>query len=109
MASIHEVMDLNQRSMPKRAAKEGKREIKRIDHEKSENGGHIFTHHVEQGNGPYREPEHHTFGKEEGRAALEHFAKHAGLSEHLEAPKEEKPGEGEDEEGDEDSAAGAAT
>lgn len=103
MASIHEVMDLNQRSQPKRAGA-AKAEVKRIEHERSSNGGHIFTHHMESGNGAYHEPEHHTFGKEEGRAALEHFAKHAGLSEHLESPKEEESGEGEDEE----SSAGAA-
>lgn len=103
MANFNEVMDMNARSMPKRGA-EKKPEVRSIEHERSENGGHVFKHNFENHGAGYKEPEMHTFGKSEGREALEHFAKHAGLSEHM--TREEEPGEPE---GDIDSAAGAAT
>lgn len=103
MANYSEVMDLNQRSAPKKG-KESKREIRKIEHERSANGGHVFTHHMENAEGSYHEPEMHAFGKEEGREALAHFAEHAGLSEHMGGEDEDEPVED-----DEDSAAGAAT
>lgn len=73
-----------------RMGKEGPKVLKSIEHEESENGGHMFTHRFESNGMGYKEPETHTFGKDEGRKALEHFAKHAGLSEHLEPASEEK-------------------
>lgn len=94
MASYHEVMDVNARSTPKKGAKV----MKGLEHEHSANGGHVFTHRFKNDGPGYHEPETHTFGREEGRQALEHFAKHAGLSEHLKAEPED----------DKDSAAGAA-
>jgi len=58
-------------------------DMRRMTYEQSDNGGYVFRHEMEHSGGEYHEPEMHTFGKTEGRAALEHFAKHAGLSEHL--------------------------
>lgn len=73
-----------------------KSEMKSMEHERSANGGHVFTHRMMQGAGQYNEPEVHTFGADEGKQALHHFAEHAGLGEHMVK-------------GDKDSAAGAAT
>lgn len=98
MANFHEVMDMNQRTpMP---GKGKKAEISTIEHKASENGGHVFTHHMESTSGAYHAPEIHTFGADEGHAALAHFAQHSGLSEHMGAEDHV--------EDDEDSAAGAA-
>ena len=85
-----EVMDINQRS----GMKKSKPEMKSMEYERSANGGHVFTHRM-QNNGSYHEPETHTFGADEGAKAMAHFAKHAGISENVKADK--------------DSAAGAAT
>lgn len=87
-----EVMDVNARSIHK--GKSSPPEVKSIEHERSANGGHVFTHRMAQAGGPYHEPEVHTFGKDEGKKALAHFATHAGISEVK---------------SDKDSAAGAAT
>lgn len=92
MANFHEVMDMNQRSMPKKGNEKAP-ELKRMEYERSANGGHMFTHRMEQGE-RYVEPKTHTFGKEEGAKALSHFAEHAGLSEHMGEVKEEA-GDGE--------------
>lgn len=99
MASYNEVMDVNAKSMPKRKGAEAKPELKEMTHSRSANGGHVFEHRMHQSAGPYHEPEMHTFGAEEGKKALAHFAQHAGLSEHMGGKKEE-PEDGE--------AAGAA-
>lgn len=90
--SMGDMLEINSRT---RMPKGKKPEMKSMEHERSSNGGHVFTHRFHQ-DGPYTEPETHTFGADEGHEALQHFAKHAGLEEHL--PK-----------ADEDSAAGAAT
>jgi hypothetical protein len=83
-----QVMDVNMRSMPKKS----KPVLRSIEHERSSNGGHVFTHRMANDGGSYHEPEVHTFGKDDGKGVMAHFAKYAGL------PK-----------GDKDSAAGAAT
>lgn len=101
MASFHEVQDINARSTPKKGAKP---EMRSMEYEKSANGGHVFTHRMHQSEGRYIEPETHTFGKEQGKEALAHFAKHAGLE--ASGPEEDAK---ETVKGDKDSAAGAAT
>ena len=87
-----EVMDVNMRT----AQKKGKAKMVSMEYKPSENGGHVFTHRMEGEDGRYHDPETHSFGKSEGKQALAHFAKYAGISEGL--PKSDK-----------DSAAGAAT
>jgi len=89
----HEVMDVNSRTMPK---KKSRGEMKTMEYGRSDNGGHAFIHRMKDDDGGYHEPETHTFGAEEGGKALAHFAKHAGLEEHMPAA-------------DPDSAAGAST
>lgn len=90
--NIHEVMDANAKSMPKRG-KEEKHEIRSIEHSRSSNGGHLIEHRFHNGNGSYKESETHTFGKDEGKKALAHFAEHAGLSEHLKGIEKKQEGE----------------
>jgi len=88
----HEVMDINMRT----SKKPSKAHVREMRHKRSANGGHVFTHEMEGEDGRYVEPETHTYGKDEGKKVLAHFAKHAGLEDDL--PK-----------ADPDSAAGAAT
>lgn len=91
-----QVMDANSKSAGKKRVE--KPTLRELDYKKSANGGHVFTHRMDNHGPEYHEPEVHTFGPEEGHKALAHFAEHAGLSEHMGEPA-----------GDEDSAAGAAT
>ena len=92
--TMGDMLEVNSKTpMP---GKQAEPELKSMEHERSANGGHVFTHRMMNNGGSYRDPEIHTFGADEGKAALGHFAEHAGLSEHLPA-------------GDKDSAAGAAT
>lgn len=91
MASYNEVQDINAKS----SVKKGPKVLREISHERSANGGHVFTHGFKNdGPGPYHESETHTFGADEGEKAVAHFAQHAGI-------KSEPEGDG-------DSAAGAA-
>lgn len=90
--NLHEVMDVNARTKMHKS----KGVVKSIEHERSSNGGHVFTHRMASDGGNYHEPEVHTFGKDEGKKALEHFAKHSGTGSESVKP-------------DKDSAAGAAT
>ncbi len=68
-----------------------KKEIRRIEIEPAENGGHTVTHHYReiQRDGKhgmvsnYIEPEHHVFGPEDGHEMLAHVANH------LEIPEDE--------------------
>lgn len=97
MASYHEIQDVNAKSTPKK----GPKILSRIEHERSENGGHIFTHRFKNDGPGYHEPETHTFGADEGDKATDHFRKHAGIKVKVKV----EPAEGAD---DNDSAAGAA-
>ena len=91
--TMGDMLEVNSKTpMP---GKQAEPEMKSMEHERSANGGHVFTHRMMQGPGQYNEPEVHTFGADEGKQALAHFAKHAGISETVK--------------GDKDSAAGAAT
>lgn len=90
--NVADMMEINSKTHPKRS----KGVVKSIEHERSSNGGHVFTHRMAHDGGNYHEPEVHTFGKDEGKKALAHFAKHSGVSSEKVEP-------------DEDSAAGAAT
>lgn len=80
---------------------EKKKEIRRIEIEPAENGGHTVTHHFKDmphhssKNGigvSYTEPEHHVFGPEQGHDMLAHIANH------LHVPEQDAAGEGESEE-----------
>lgn len=87
--NYHEVMDVNAKSDHRK----GPKVLRSLEHERSANGGHVFTHRFVNSNGHYHESESHTFGKDEGKKVAAHFAKHAGI----------------EVKADEDSAAGAAT
>lgn len=78
------------------------KEIRRIEIEPAENGGHTVTHHYKvsrvrnsksaSGFGEsYQEPEHHVFGKSQGHEMLAHVANHLRIPEHS--------AEGEDQDG----------
>lgn len=65
------------------------KEIRRIEIEPAENGGHTVTHHfkdnVRSGKHgeihTYVEPEQHVFGKTEGHEMLAHVANHLAIPE----------------------------
>lgn len=67
-----------------------KHEIRRMEIEPAENGGHMITHYYKEQAGRvneamrYHEPEKHVFGADEGHDMLAHIANH------LEIPVEEK-------------------
>ena len=83
-----------------------KREIRRMEIEPAENGGHTVTHHYKEmpmrsskahsGVMPraYHEPEHHVFGPEDGHEMLAHIANHLHIKDMAE---EESGGAGEQE------------
>jgi hypothetical protein len=90
-----------------------KKEIRRMDIEPAENGGHTVIHHYKpvqregkHGMMPeaYVEPEHHVFGADEGHEMLAHIANHLEIPE-MEGDEDE-PGTGRkgprEEEGDKD-------
>lgn len=91
---LHEVMEVNSKSMPKRKSSPTK--LSSMEYKPAENGGHVMTHRMESEDGGYHEPAVHVFGKDEGKKLLAHFAEHAGIK-----SGDVKP--------DSDSAAGAAT
>ena len=74
-----------------------KKEIRRIEIEPAENGGHTVTHRYSdmQREGrhgiqsSYVEPETHVFGADEGHKMLAHLANHLSIPEHEES--EETP------------------
>lgn len=77
-----------------------KRELRRIEIEPAENGGHTVTHHYKEtpshssksGMGmQYHEPEHHVFGEHEGHEMLAHIANHLSIPEgkEMEEPEHE--------------------
>ena len=93
--TMGDMLEINSRT-PMKKGKESELAMKSMEHERSANGAHVFTHRMMNNGGAYHEPEIHTFSADEGKQALSHFAEHAGLSEHMPAA-------------DKDSAAGAAT
>ena len=77
-----------------------KREMRRMEIEPAENGGHTVTHHYREtpthsGKGgvqmAYQEPEHHVFGADQGHEMLAHLANHLNIPEgkKMEAPEKE--------------------
>lgn len=66
------------------------KEIRRIEIEPAENGGHTVVHHFKEtmregkhGQMPqYHEPERHVFGEDEGHEMLAHVANHLEIGEH---------------------------
>lgn len=78
MASYNDMIDANMKASPK--AKAMPKQLRAIEHERSSNGGHVFTHRFVNSGPGYHEPETHTFGADEDDKALAHFAKHAGMS-----------------------------
>lgn len=65
------------------------KEIRSVEIEKAENGGHTVTHRFKQpSNGPYHESEGpHVFGADEGKKLVAHLVKHLGIK--VEAPDKE--------------------
>ena len=65
------------------------KEIRRIEIEPAENGGHTVTHHYKEATREgkhgvqmsYVEPEQHVFGAREGHAMLAHVANHLNIPE----------------------------
>lgn len=99
MANYAEVMDMNARSMPKKGKSEHK--LRSIEIERAANGGFIASHRFHNsGPGEYKEPEQHTFGADEGKKLIAHLGEHLGIetAKASEEPKEEEPGEAEEEE-----------
>jgi hypothetical protein len=86
MASYSEIQEINSKSTHK-----GKPQLRSIELERAANGGFIATHRFNNAGGPYKEPETHTFGKDEGAKLIDHLGSHFGLK------------------SDKDSAAGAAS
>ena len=72
------------------------KELRRIEIEPAENGGHTVTHHYKEATREgkhgvqmsYVEPEQHVFGAKEGHAMLAHVANHLAIPE-SEGAKEE--------------------
>lgn len=68
-------------SKPRPGKKAGPKEIRSIEVEKAENGGHTVTHRFQhQSEGPYHEAETHVFGKSEGAKLLAHLTEHLGIN-----------------------------
>jgi hypothetical protein len=62
---------------PKKA---GPKQIRSLEMEKAENGGHTVTHRFQHtGDGSYHESETHVFGKSEGAKLLTHLTEHLGI------------------------------
>lgn len=108
MASYNEVQDLNSRTMPRKRGAEKSPALKSIEHERSANGGHVFTHRFHNDGSGFKEAETHTFGADEHEKAAEHFHKHADLKVKIAVKPEAEDGDENEGEDDEDSAAGAA-
>lgn len=49
---------------------------------------HVVEHHMKSGDGPWREPEKHTFKQSEGKELIAHLKEHGKISE-KEAPDTE--------------------
>lgn len=86
------------------------KEIRRIEIEPAENGGHTVTHHYKESHSKnrnshagiathYEEPEHHVFGKNQGHEMLAHVANHLAIPES--GPTETEPDGDEESEGEE--------
>ena len=75
-----------------------KKEIRRIEIEPAENGGHTVTHHYKEMQregkhgiqSSYVEPEHHVFGPEDGHEMLAHVANHLEIPEREGTPEDEE-------------------
>lgn len=80
---MHEVLGVNAAS---RAAATKKKELDHVSIHPAENGGHLVEHHFSHGDGPYREPKQHVFGKDEHAEMLAHVANALKLPE----PKDEE-------------------
>ncbi len=73
------------------------KEIRRIEIEPAENGGHTVTHHYKEAKREgkhglsmsYVEPEHHVFVPGEGHAMLAHVANHLAIPESAGSENEE--------------------
>jgi len=76
--NLHEVMDVNSKTLPKSKSMPAK--MVSMEYKPAENGGHVLTHRMESEDGRYHEPEVHVFGKGEGKKLLAHFAEHAGVN-----------------------------
>jgi hypothetical protein len=85
MADYAEALSANPRVKP--GKKLPPTEIRSIEVEKAENGGHTVTHRFQhQSDGPYHESETHVFGASEGAKLMSHLSEHLGIK--SEAPDE---------------------
>lgn len=75
--------------------KKGSKELRSVEIEKADNGGHTVTHRFHSPEGPYHEPETHVFGKNEGKKLVEHLQNHLGIE--MQGAEAEDKGEGEEE------------
>lgn len=79
-----------------------KPQLRNLQMEEAENGGHVIEHHFESNGGPYKEPETHVFAKPEGakpKLPKGHVLAH--IAEHMNIPHEvsgSEPAEAEDNE-----------
>ena len=73
---------------PKKA---GPKELKSVEIEKAEGGGHVVTHRFKQNDGPYQESEGpQVFGKSEGAKLMAHLKEHLGIeSKEMESGEED--------------------
>ena len=63
-----------------RAAALKAKPVKSIEVERAANGGILATHRYDNsGDGPYKEPKQHAFGKEQEKEVLAHLAEHLGI------------------------------
>jgi len=71
--------DWRQREKSRAVALKNKK-VKSIEVERSANGGMIARHRFDNsGEGPYKDSEEHTFGKDQEKEVMAHLAEHLGL------------------------------
>lgn len=79
---------LSAKAKPRKA---GPKELRSIEIEKGEGGGHTVTHRFKQNDGgPYHESEGpHIFGESEGKQLMAHLVEHLGIKVGGESGEEE--------------------
>jgi hypothetical protein len=64
-------------SRPKKG--NSKKELRSVEIEKAENGGHIVNHRFTSSGPEYHSPEPHVFGADEGEKLMAHLKSHLGI------------------------------
>lgn len=79
-------------SGPRPGKKAGPKQMRSLEIEKAENGGHTVTHRFQhESDGPYHESEQHVFGASESKKLMAHLTDNLGIK--AGAPEEEADGE----------------